>query len=123
MAAARKRRGAKPSHRRIDNLKTEILMMRRLQFAFCLLGLLLFAGLASAAPLPPTLKNDQLIARFGPRGLVAVEWRAARFTFASDEFSISLNGDRHDSEALPSPGRTASENRVSYDWAAGGFRI
>jgi hypothetical protein len=78
---------------------------------------------ALAAPPPPTLKNDRLTAHFGPRGLIALDWAGSRFSFPTDDFSIAIGGEAYDSQALAAPVRTASKERVIYEWTAGVFRI
>jgi glyoxylase-like metal-dependent hydrolase (beta-lactamase superfamily II) len=68
--------------------------MRQLQLLL-LTFVLVFGGTADAAPTTApaaSLKNERLAARFGDRGLVAIDWQGARIAFPAEDFSVTIGG-------------------------------
>jgi len=96
--------------------------MRPISRSAITLALLTAAASAAAAP-AVTLKNDQLTASFGARGLTAIDWRGARFAFPTEEFALSIGGSLIESRSLVPPTRVAAKDRVSFVWVAGPYRI
>ena len=97
--------------------------MRHVHLPLSLLLLVLLPALSRAAPAPAMLRNDRLVAHFGPRGLTAIDWGTSHFAFPADDFSLSIGGESFDSQVLAAPARTVAKERVTYAWAAEGFRI
>jgi hypothetical protein len=83
----------------------------------------LAATVAAAAEPTATLRKDRLAATFGGRGLVAIDWDGARFAVPTDEFSAAIGGQAYDSRSLGVPNRVAGKDRVTYEWAAGPYRV
>lgn len=69
------------------------------------------------------LKNEQLKAEFGPRGLVSVRDQRSGVSvhFPTEEFSIQIDQKRFESSTLPAPIGKQEVNGVAYYFRSGGF--
>jgi hypothetical protein len=83
---------------------------------------LLPAVLAAA---PVTLSNGRIAAEFGDRGLVSLTDAASRGTyrFAKEDFAVTLGGETFEGGALAVPSRSTGQDRVTYSYAAGPYRL
>ena len=70
------------------------------------------------------LNNNELVAQFGPRGLVAITEHESGTTvhFASDEFAMVLGGDTVDSAHL-TPTMRKEESALAYYYREAGYSI
>jgi hypothetical protein len=69
------------------------------------------------------LKNEQLAAQFGPRGLVSITDRDSGFTvhFPRDEFSFLVDQGSFDSSSLPMPLVKQEQNGLAYYYQRRGY--
>lgn len=83
---------------------------------------LLAAGQVAGAQ---SLGNARVRADFGPAGLVRLTDLVSRRTwqFASDRFSVTIDGRIFDSSTLGTPTHQATRDRVTYRYAAGTFTL
>ncbi len=93
-------------------------------FSTALLSATLLTALPARAD-AQWLDNGHMTARFGDRGLTAIDTAppgpAVRFT--ADDFAITIDGQTFDSATLPRPSREASGGQVTYGWTAGPYRL
>jgi len=87
-------------------------------------ALVLVSLLAAGAPAAAqTLASHLLTARFDDRGLTSVELGGQAHGLARDDFSITIDGTRYDSNTLDAPRRRTEQARVTYAWTAGPYAI
>lgn len=89
-------------------------------------GLAFSLGSAAAvAQAPVSLENAALRAELGARGLISLTDRARGDThrFRTDEFSVTLDGERYESGTLGNPLRRVEARRVTYAWSAGPYQL
>ena len=79
---------------------------------------------ASAAP-AADLSNERVTAHFGDRGLTSLYDNTSKTTwhFAKDEFSLKLSGQTIESASLATPSRQITNDRVTYSYTAGPYKI
>jgi hypothetical protein len=71
------------------------------------------------------LKNEQLVAQFGPRGLTSVTDQESSLSvhFQRDEFSLLVDRERFDSSRLPAPLVKPESEGVSYSYKERGYSL
>jgi len=71
------------------------------------------------------LKNSQVTAQFGDRGLTSVAASGSNevIHFESDEFAVSIDGHRFESARLTPQVTSGPENRVTYRYQLGAYRV
>ena len=90
------------------------------------LALVLLLVIACAAPLrAQALSNGIITARFGTSGLTSLEVTGIdeHYDFVRDDFSITIDGTRYDSQSLGTPQRITQPNRVGYIYTAGPHKL
>ncbi|HET7790034.1 MAG TPA: hypothetical protein VFK78_04485 [Gemmatimonadales bacterium] len=88
---------------------------------------LMIAGALAAprAPAQVTLSNGKIRARFGTRGLLALDDAPLRasYRFTSDGFALALAASHIESDSLPAPRLRSDKSHVVYTWTAGRYRL
>ena len=72
-----------------------------------------------------TLSNGRVTAQFNSRGLAALTDSMSRVTYrlTKDEFAVTLGGQNYDSISLGPPSRKNEEDRVTYSYSAGPYKL
>ncbi len=100
---------------------TSRLRQPRRRATLLVLSLLTIAPPAAAQ----TLSSGILTARFGASGLTSLAATGIEhpFEFLRDDWSLTIDGTRHDRTTLGMPQRVTEPNRVGYVYVAGRYRI
>jgi len=99
--------------------------LARRKIGYLALSLLLLTCIGSSSAQTLELKNSQITATFGARGLRSVSNRdsSARVHFKSDEFSFSIDQDEFDSTKLTPKLKRVSDSQITYTYRAQGYTV
>lgn len=101
-----------------------MITLRRSLLSQCMKSLLVCATMVTSSQAQALrLKNEHLLAQFGPRGLVAITDQTSGLTlhFPREEFSLTVDQQSFDSSRLPAPVVKQEQNGIAYYYGVRGY--